>query len=481
MTDAEASLAAEAGDESESRPGYQLMVFWESTLQTFDLPRAGAVSIGRAEENAVRIDEASVSRQHAVLHVGPELLIEDLGGSNGTWVRERTALTPNAATANMRQVVRRKAPIRVGDGLLLGAVSAVVRRVTAPELPDFADAPAGAVVTDAAMKALYAQAALAAKANISILLLGETGVGKEVLARAIHARSSRARGPFMGINCAALTETLLESELFGFEKGAFTGAHQARAGLFESANGGTVFLDELGELPLSTQAKLLRVLEERAVMRLGSSRVRPIDVRFVGATNRDLETEAQAGRFRTDLYFRLNGISLEIPPLRARPADLDPLIDRFVASSCREIERSPPLTVAPAARELLRQHSWPGNVRELRNVIQRATVLCAGTVITPADLPTTLTRAVAPAPRVTPSKPAVATASHAMASASEEIELARQRSQAELKSLERDRMVDALKRAAGNQTEAARLLGISRRTLVTRLGEFGLPRPRKRD
>jgi two-component system response regulator AtoC len=476
MSDSEAAPGARAGDEpSTPSKRYQLMAFWEDEVRTFELPAEGPVSIGRAEENAVRIDEASVSRQHAVLHVGPELVIEDLGGSNGTWIRERAPLTPTAATANMRQVARKKARIKVGEGVLLGAVSFVVRHAVDPELPELPEPSSQSsaeVVTDPAMRALYAQAALAAKSNISVLLLGETGVGKEVLARAIHARSGRAAGPFLGINCAAIAESILESELFGFEKGAFTGALQARAGLFESAEGGTVFLDELGELPLSTQAKLLRVLEERAVMRLGSNRLRPIDVRFLGATNRDLEAEAEAGRFRLDLFYRLNGISLLIPPLRERPADLDPLIRRFVLASCREVERSPVLAVSTPARELLHAYAWPGNVRELRNVIQRAVVLCPEDTILPAHLPHALTKPalVATAPSSPPPRPPTV-----------DFELGKQRAEQELKSVERDRVVDALKRAAGNQTEAARLLGVSRRTLVSRLGQFGLPRPRKRD
>ena len=180
------------------------------------------------------------------------------------------------------------------------------------------------VVRDPAMRALYAQAARAARSSLSVLLLGETGVGKEVLARAIHAHSPRAGGPFMGINCAALAESLLEGELFGAEKGAYTGAVSARAGLFEAANGGTVFLDEVGELPLSTQAKLLRVLEERVVVRLGSTRPRPVDVRFVAATNRDLEADSLTGRFRSDLYFRLAGISLHDPAPARAPERADP-------------------------------------------------------------------------------------------------------------------------------------------------------------
>src|SRR5262249_26174052 len=186
------------------------------------------------------------------------------------------------------------------------------------------------------------QAALTAKSPMSVLLLGETGVGKEVLAHAIHAHSRRASGPFLGVNCATLTESLQESELFGYEKGAFTGANQSRAGLFESARGGTVFLDEVGELATGARAKLRRVLEQRTVTRLGSSRERPVDVRFVAATNRDLESESAAGRFRQDLFFRLNGISLLIPPLRERPAGMQAFAHLFLEVASRAGDRSAP-------------------------------------------------------------------------------------------------------------------------------------------
>jgi DNA-binding NtrC family response regulator len=261
----------------------------------------------------------------------------------------------------------------------------------------------------------------------------------------------------MGINCAALAESLLESELFGHEKGAFTGAVAARAGLFEAAEGGTVFLDEIGELPLATQGKLLRVLEERVVTRVGSTRARPIDVRFVAATNRDVEADSKQGRFRPDLYFRLAGITLTIPPLRERPVEIEHLVGSFVAAACRQVDRSAPLAVSPAAWELLLRHDWPGNVRELRNAVERAVVLCAGDAILPEDLPPSLQRAPAPAPPLERDAGPLAD---------------------ELKALERARISEALERCGGNQSRAAELLGMPRRTLVSRLAEFGLGRRR---
>ena len=322
------------------------------------------------------------------------------------------------------------------------------------------------------MRALYEQAARAARATISVLLLGETGVGKEVLARAIHAHSPRAGGPFMGLNCAALAESLLESELFGHEKGAFTGAVAARAGLFEAADGGTVFLDEVGELPLATQAKLLRVLEERAVRpRSADARRAPIDVRFVAATNRDIEAEVDAGRFRADLYFRLDGIALAIPPLRERPRRDRarwPSLPRGGlprARSARAARVSP--DGAGAARG-----ATPGRATcaSCATSIERAAVLCAGRH-DPARAPAA--RAAEPPRR--PRGRAAAAAGPGAAAAPPRGEDLR----GEIRSLERSAIIEALERCGGNQSKAAEMLGISRRTLVSRLAEFGLPRPRK--
>jgi DNA-binding NtrC family response regulator len=437
---------------------YQLAVFSGPEVRTFDLPAAGEVSIGRGEGSTVRIDDPSVSRRHAVLHLGERLEIEDVSGGNGIFVREKAGAAAAGQTLGVRRLVRRRTELAVGERILLGTASVVVRRATVADPPE-ASIDGGVVVRERAMHALYQQASRAARASISVLILGETGVGKEVLARAIHARSPRAARPFMGINCAALVESLLESELFGHEKGAFTGAVAARAGLFEAAEGGTIFLDEIAELPLATQGKLLRVLEERVVTRLGSTRARPIDVRFVAATNRDVEAESKQGRFRPDLYFRLAAITLTIPPLRERRAEIEHLVASFVAVACRQVDRSAPLVVSPAARELLLRHDWPGNVRELRNVVERAVVLCAGDAILPDDLPPSLQRAPDRAPP--PDRAAGPLVG-------------------ELKALERARIGEALERCGGNQSRAAELLGMPRRTLVSRLAEFGLGRRRNR-
>ena len=225
----------------------------------------------------------------------------------------------------------------------------------------------------------------AAKTSASILLLGESGVGKEIFARSIHCWSPRAHRVFLAVNCVGLSDHLLESELFGHEKGAFTSAHEQKKGLFELANGGTVFLDEIGDMKPDLQAKLLRVLQDHAFERVGGTRTIRVDIRIVAATNQDLEAAVQAGRFRQDLFFRLNVITLTLPPLRERPEDIPALARFFIDRYCREVKR-PPMTLAPEAETRLQQYPWPGNVRELENVIERAVVLTAGQGIGPEDL-----------------------------------------------------------------------------------------------
>jgi DNA-binding NtrC family response regulator len=452
----------------------ELLIFSGDDVRTFPLPRVGTVTIGRGEQNALRIDDPSVSRNHAVLHAEGQLRIEDLGSANGTLVRGKAGGSSAASeTLNVRHLLKREASLAVGDSVLFGTTSVVLRHKPVVAALDLTAGQPGVIVRDSAMRVIYEQAALAARSPLSVLLLGETGAGKEVLARAIHAHSRRAAGPFLGVNCAALTESLQESELFGYEKGAFTGALQPRAGIFEAANGGTVFLDEVGELAQSTQAKLLRVLEDRTVTRLGTTRGRTVDVRFVAATNRDLEAESAAGRFRQDLFFRLNTISLLIPPLRERPGEIEPLARMFLAATCKEIERAPEPALSAAALDILRRHRWPGNVRELRNAVGRAAVMCLGDVVEPEHLPPSVLKAVeaGPGPGRGPAPAGTGTTEPPAAGGLRK----------EIDALEKARILDALDRAGGNQTRAARALGISRGTLIARLDEFGITRPRKRD
>src|SRR6187399_1200594 len=244
------------------------------------------------------------------------------------------------------------------------------------ESPQLAREP---VIVDAASRALYALAARVAATDCTVLINGESGTGKEVLARHIHERSPRATRPFVAINCAAIPENMLEAMLFGYERGAFTGAHAAHAGKFEQAQGGTILLDEITEMPLALQAKLLRVLQEREVERIGGSEAKQLDVRVIATTNRLLRDEVAAGRFREDLYYRLNVFPLAVNPLRERRDDVLPLATHLLQIRARPGKRIPALSADAA--HLLLTYSWPGNVRELDNLLQRALVLVEGSVI----------------------------------------------------------------------------------------------------
>jgi DNA-binding NtrC family response regulator len=282
----------------------------------------------------------------------------------------------------------------------------------------------------------------AAASSSTVLLLGESGTGKEVFARAIHAWSSRRGRPIVVVNCAALSEELMTSELFGHEKGAFTGAHQQRQGKLELANGGTVFLDEIGEMPQSLQTKLLRVLQDHAFERVGGRGTIHVDIRILAATNRDLGRAVKEGRFREDLFFRLNVIPITLPALRERPEDVLLLAEFFLKKHCEELNR-PGLSLSAEAREALRQHDWPGNVRELHNLLERAVVLSSGQVIGPEDL-------ALPEPAAPPS---AAPSSY----------------QSRLDAAEREVLLQALRDHGGDKRLAARAMGIAVSTFYARL------------
>jgi two-component system, NtrC family, response regulator AtoC len=561
-----------------------LHVIGDGHFMTHPLPDAGDIVIGRIRGCDVVIDDASISRRHAIIHLGPPLTIEDLASANGTRVRdawltpnqptpitpgevvdigslmiliqdrstkvlrqrrmwahgdfearvdeecrraERTnatfaiaeiacgaAISPKLVQQLLDEVVRgsdvvgqyapseyevllvdcapaeagalgrrieaalsdRGVPSKIGvacyprDGR--DPYSLIARAIAASRAPVPSEAPTN-VVVEGAMQQLQRLAAHVAAGKISVLVLGETGVGKEVLAETIHQLSPRAEKPFVRLNCAALTESLLESELFGHERGAFTGAVVAKPGLLETAEGGTVFLDAVGELPQATQVKLLRVLETRQVLRVGALKPRPIDVRFVSATNRDLEAEVARGAFRQDLFFRLNGVSLVIPPLRQRVGEIAGLARAFVEQAANQMGQDAPL-ITPAAMALLERYEWPGNIRELRNVIERAVLLCGGASVDVPHLPIEKMRPTPPnnpPPIQTPSKPRRVPTNPPLNSA---MGLAD-----EIEKLERQRIVEALEKCVGNQTKAAKMLGISRRTLTNRMNAFKLPRPRK--
>jgi transcriptional regulator with GAF, ATPase, and Fis domain len=306
-------------------------------------------------------------------------------------------------------------------------------------------------------KDVLAQATKVAPTDTTVLLTGESGTGKEVVARFIHRGSPRKDGPFVALNCAALPEHLLESELFGHEKGAFTGALAARPGRIEQAAGGVLFLDEVGEMSPSVQAKFLRVLQEREYQRLGGARTLKADVRVLAATNRNLKAAITQGGFREDLYYRLAVFDIALPPLRERPEDIAVLVEAFLEEIGRSMGR-PAAGISQEVREKLAAYPWPGNVRELRNAVERAIILCEGGLITSEHLPLGIASAPRPDPVAPPAAPAAG-------------------GPATLDAVERDMIVSALARAGNNKSKAARLLGLSRAQLYSRLEKHGLGEP----
>jgi transcriptional regulator with PAS, ATPase and Fis domain len=300
------------------------------------------------------------------------------------------------------------------------------------------------------MQEVLATVERVASTNSTVLLGGESGVGKDLIARAIHEKSRRASGPFIKINSTAIPENLLESELFGYEKGAFTGAGASKPGKFEMADKGTLFLDEIGDVPPVTQVKLLRVLQEREFERLGSTRTIKVDVRLIAATNRDLREALEQGTFREDLYYRLNVVPIDIAPLRERKEDIPDLVRLFIAQFCGESRRSIE-DITPEAMQILVDYHWPGNVRELQNILERACALAKGTVIGPADIHLDLR----------PSKVVNGAGGFLPEGMT-------------LEHWEDEMIREALRRANGNKSQAARLLGLSRNALRYRLSKIGI-------
>ena len=444
------------GPEDADAVGAFLLVVGRDTYTTYNLPASGTLTIGRGESNAVRVDDPLASRAHARLHVRVDgddgMFLEDLGSVNGTRVKDQAV--PRG----------QKVSVTTGETIQIGSSVLIVQNRTkrAPLLRPETLRDEGLMLPvpaapDQAMLRIQELAERAAAGTINVLIMGETGVGKELLAETVHRLSPRRRGPYVCLNCAALSETLLESELFGHERGAFTGAVQAKPGLMETAHGGTLFMDEVGELPITTQAKLLRVLETREVARLGSVKPRKIDVRFLAATNRDLEAEVARSAFRRDLFYRLNGITLTIPPLRVRVGEIRRLAETFVQQICRELGRPEP-GIPAKVLALLESYSWPGNIRELKNMMERAVLLCTGPLLDTDCLPMDKLGASLSSPGMPGAAPD---------------------SQPGGPPDERQRIIDALASCAGNQSRAAKILGIPRRTFVARLDQYKIPRPKK--
>lgn len=332
------------------------------------------------------------------------------------------------------------------------------------------------VFSDPRSKALIPLIERAAPSDATVLIVGETGTGKEVVARYVHALSNRAQKPFIAVNCGAFSETMIEAELFGHEKGAFTGAMDSRPGWFEAANGGTLFLDEVGDLPLSLQVKLLRVLQEREVVRIGARKPLSLDVRLIAATNIDLARAVSEGKFREDLFYRLQVVPIPILPLRERRADILPLARHFLELYGAKIYANR-LDFTPFAEEALYAHAWPGNIRELENAIQRATLTCQNGLIDAADLALRLVNAT---PQFPPHQSGEHIAQHNGGSDLEQVlapTVARLLSDGHTTLL--DRVIEHVVRAAyqqssGNQIRTAATLGITRNVLRTHLKNFGL-------
>ena len=450
-TEYEQTSAEESPVERQQDHRVYLVVHQQGAARVIDVVDGSTVLFGRVPDATVQIDETKVSRRHAILRrSGDSLTIEDLGSRNGTKVNGHK-ISGTAIEVGAGDVIR-VGRVDAAVAITEGAATAWER---ATDAPPASQASGGVVVADEAMVEVFRLARRLAGVQTTALILGETGVGKEVIAEQIHRWSSRASGPFVRLNCAALPESLLESELFGHERGAFTGAERRKAGYFEAAHGGTLFLDEVGELPLSTQVKLLNVLENRHVRRLGGTEDIAVDTRVIAATHRDLEKEVKRGGFREDLFYRLSAFTLRVPPLRERRVEVELLAEMFTREFARRAGVATP-TISAAATVALSGHSWPGNVRELRNAIERAVVVAERGVIDVEHLPESL-RA--------DTLDDETTASGGPLSMDER-----------LASVEKQALEEALAAEGGNQTRAAKRLGMSRSALIHRMKKHGLGR-----
>ncbi len=436
------------------------------------------------ERHDYQVSEAGcVDEALALEPRGFDLVISDLRlpGEPGTDLIEHAAPTPvliMTSYASMRSAVEALKQGAVDyvakpfdhDELLETVARVLHQRSThstsPPDITDAGGARQPMIGECAAMQAVYTRIRKTAPADVTVLIQGESGTGKELVARAIHQQSQRAHAPLICVNCAAIPETLIESELFGHEKGAFTGASAARTGLVEAADGGTLFLDEIGELPLDAQARLLRVLQEGEIRRIGSVETRHVDVRLIAATHRDLRALSKTGEFRLDLYYRLNVMQIDLPPLREREDDILLIADVLLEKACQRHHRDG-LRLSRAARREIRDYPWPGNVRELENALERGVILAEGHLIHPDDLG--LRPSLAPAPRsIVESQPATAQVESEALDAEEDLSLEDYFQHFVLE--HQDHM---------SETELAQKLGISRKCLWERRQRLGIPRKKQ--
>ena len=457
-------------DEVDSVAGFDAATGLYMDLSRFDLvvvrgPGRGSTFrltpgvniVGRGGDAAIQIQDPFCSRKHVEITLRDgRMRARDLGSRNGTLLNGGRLAEQELACGD---------EIQIGDVVLLvggGVIKQPAGRsdevgTLGRDDPDSFTVRPGCVIvgTSEVMRSVREVVERVSPFEGPVLITGESGTGKEMIAEAIHRRSSRAGRPFVIANCACLDGSLVDAELFGHERGAFTGATETRAGCIERATGGTLFLDEVGELPLATQAKLLRVVEDKPFQRLGGSAEIQPRARLVAATNRDLEAATRDGRFRQDLLFRLNVLRISLPPLRERLDDVPQLIEVFLEDLRRK--RSVKMRrFGPDAMDVLRRHGFPGNVRELLHIVQRVAVLCDGEVAGVADLPPAV-RGAGDAAREPRTEPAPGRESFPA-----------------LRDMERELVEEALRKAGGNKTQAARLLGIHRATLYKMLGRWGI-------